>query len=75
MTSQTMATIISLVETAIAEEPAIAAALTNIFTKSAPTPADWQAERDAIMSETYKSLVPHSQLPPADGSGSTSPAQ
>jgi hypothetical protein len=56
-------TILSLVQFAINEEPAVEKALRNIFAKPEPTPADWQAEREAWKT-TYKDLVPNSQLPP-----------
>ena len=51
MTPALIATILSLVETAINQEPAIAAALKDIFSKADPTPADWAAVRAAVLAE------------------------
>lgn len=56
-------TILSLVEWAIQEEPAVAASLKNIFSKPDPTPADWAAER-AQWQQSYRDLVPDTKLPP-----------
>ena len=41
--------VISLVEEAIKEEPAIESALRSIFSKPDPTATDWKAERDALI--------------------------
>lgn len=61
-------TILSLIQFAIQEEPKVAASLHNIFSKGPePTPADWQAERDAVAKLKYEDLVPDTKLPP-DGS-------
>jgi len=57
-----------VVTLAVKEEPAVAASLQKIFSKPNPTPADWQAERDSIASETYEKLVPNTKLPPDSSS-------
>lgn len=57
-----IATILSLIEFAINEEPKVATAIKNVITKTDPTPADWQAERDAWAADDYNTLVPDSQL-------------
>ena len=59
-----LGTILSLVQFAIQEEPAIADALKNIFTKADPTPADWDAERAAWIADSYGNLVRSTQLTP-----------
>ena len=53
-----IATILSLVQFAIQEEPAIQTALTNVFTKGAK-PEDWQAEHDRIAALNFDTLVPN----------------
>jgi hypothetical protein len=58
------ATILSLIEFAIKEEPQVEASLRKVFSKPNPTPEDWQAERDAIAAESYRKLVPNTNLPP-----------
>jgi hypothetical protein len=65
MTPAAIALIISLVEEAVKEEPAIQADIVNIFTKSNPTPADWEALRAKVLAKGYGDYVPASQLPPA----------
>jgi hypothetical protein len=47
-----IAAVLSLVEEAISQEPAIAAALQNIFSKPNPTPEDWAAVRAAVLAAT-----------------------
>jgi hypothetical protein len=58
------ATILSLVQFCIQEEPKVAASLKNLFGKGDPTPADWDAEITATRALDFKTLVPDSQLPP-----------
>ena len=58
MTPATLALIIGLVEEAIKIEPAIAAELQTIFSKKDPTPADWLALKDKVMSQTFDGLAP-----------------
>jgi hypothetical protein len=62
MNTALAAAILALVETAIEQEPKIQESLKSIFAKSNPTPADWQAERNALASEPYETVVPHTQL-------------
>jgi hypothetical protein len=50
------------IEEAIKEEPAIAAALKDIFTKADPTAADWAALRARIAAKDYADYVPDSAL-------------
>lgn len=69
MNPQLILGILALVEQAAQDEPKIAAALKNIFSKPEPTPADWQAERASIAALSYQTLVPNSDLPPAPAAG------
>lgn len=57
-------TILTLVEFAIQEEPKVQAALTSIFSKANPTPADWQALRAQYAAMSYDATVTNSQIPP-----------
>lgn len=66
MTPTTIALILQLVEAAIAEEPAIAADLQNLFTGAPPTPAQWAALRASVASETYGEFVKDTALPPGE---------
>ena len=59
--------IISLVQEAITLEPAIAAEFQVMFSNQNPTPADWEALRQKVLSKTYANYVPASALP-ASGS-------
>ncbi len=68
------ATILSLVEFAIKEEPLVEQSLRRIFTKSAPTADDWQTERDSIAAMSYRQLVPNTQLPPDSGANPVPPS-
>jgi hypothetical protein len=63
MNPATLSLIISLVEEAIKVEPSVQAALTSIFTKANPTPADWEALHAAVLANDYSSYVPDSGLP------------
>jgi hypothetical protein len=62
--------IISLVQEAIALEPSIVTDLQALFSNPSPTPADWEALRQKVLSKSYSSYVPASALP----AGSTAPA-
>jgi hypothetical protein len=55
--------IVSLVQEAIALEPSILTDLQTLFANPAPTPADWEALRQTVLSKTYGSYVPASALP------------
>lgn len=59
-----ISTILTLVEFAIGEEPKVATALQEIFSKSNPTAADWQALRQKVSAMNYDTAVTNSQLPP-----------
>lgn len=59
-----VATIISIIEFAIEEEPTVATALQEIFTKSDPTSADWAALRAKYAAMDYDKTVTNSQIPP-----------
>ena len=67
MSPAAIALIISLVEEAIKDYPAIAADLTAIFSKPNPTPDDWNALRAKVLGETFEALAPAAaaNLPPA----------
>jgi hypothetical protein len=62
MNPATLALIIGLVEEAIKYEPAIAAEIQSIFSKPNPTPADWLALREKVLSESFASLAPDAPL-------------
>jgi len=70
MTPAAISLIISLVEEAIKEYPAIAADLTSIFSKSNPTPDDWNLLRAKVLVKSYADYVPASAIP----AGGISPA-
>lgn len=63
MNPAAIAAIISLVETIIQEEPAIAADLQKLFAKGVPTPDDFASLRALVEAETYGEFVPASDLP------------
>lgn len=50
--------ILQAIELFAKESPEIMAALKRLFTKSDPTPQDWQAERQVIEDMNYDKLVP-----------------
>jgi hypothetical protein len=58
------ATVLSIIEFGIAQEPKVADSLKTLFGKGDPTPEDWDAERTRVSALTYENLVPDSQLPP-----------
>lgn len=62
MSPATLALIIQLVEAAITEAPQVYSELQNIFSKSNPTPADWQALRSKVLGESFQSLAPDAPL-------------
>ncbi len=51
-----------VIEEAIKYEPAIAAAIRDLFVKTDPTPEDWQALR-AKVGKGYRDYVPATALP------------
>lgn len=63
MTPAAISLIISLVEEAIKEEPAIAAELQSIFSKPNPTPDDWNLLRAKMLVKSYADYVPQSAIP------------
>jgi hypothetical protein len=63
MTPAILALIISLVEEAIKDTPELITSFKVIFSTSNPTPADWEALRNAIKSEDYSYFVPNSNIP------------
>jgi hypothetical protein len=69
MTPEALSLVFFILEEAIKEEPAIAAALKDLFSKADPTPADWAALRLKVASKSYEDYVPESALtlplPPA----------
>jgi hypothetical protein len=60
-----LAALIGLIEQAITQEPKIAAALHDIFSKPNPTPDDWTALRAQVLAKGYDDYVPGSNSPPA----------
>jgi hypothetical protein len=56
-------TILSLLQFAIQEEPAVADSLRNLFGKGNPVVADWDAEIARVQALNFKQLVPNSDLP------------
>src|ERR1700690_2995156 len=69
MPPETLSLVFFILEEAIKEEPAIATALKNLFSKSDPTPDDWAALRAKVAAKSYEDYVPQSALtlplPPA----------
>lgn len=59
----TIGAILTLIEQAIAAEPAIAADFKALFASGNPTPADFAALRATVAAESYGSFVPASALP------------
>jgi hypothetical protein len=56
------------VEFLVKEAPEVAAELKSLFSKTEPTPADWNALRARVLAKSYEQLVPNSALnavPPA----------
>lgn len=62
MSPATIIIITTLVQQLITEAPAVYAELQTIFSKPNPTPADWEALRTKIGSETFQSLAPDAKL-------------
>lgn len=54
------------IEEAIKAEPAIAAAIQQMFSKGIPTAADWANLRAGVATKTYGAYVPASELPPSE---------
>ncbi|MDE3068614.1 MAG: hypothetical protein KGJ60_13850 [Verrucomicrobiota bacterium] len=63
MTPTLLTLVVSLVEEAVKIAPAAAADFQAIFSKSNPTPADWEALRAKVQSKGYFDYVPDSDLP------------
>jgi len=59
-----IATIITLVQWAVEEEPKVQAALQDILTKKDPTVDDWNALKSKYAAMQYSTLVPNSEIPP-----------
>lgn len=62
MNPAAIAAIVTLVELAIREEPAIATELKAIFAKQNPTPADWADLRAKIYGASFATLAPDVKL-------------
>jgi len=58
-----LALVVSLIEEAVKVAPEVAAELKNIFSVSNPSPADWEALRQKVLSKNYANYVPASALP------------
>ncbi len=58
--------IITLLELAIREEPAIAADLQKLFANGTPDAAAFASFRANVEAETYGEFVPNSDLPPSE---------
>ena len=54
-----------VIEEAIKEEPAIAAAIRDMFSKGDPIPDDWKALRAKVAAKKYSDYVPATILPAA----------
>jgi hypothetical protein len=52
-----------IIEEAIKEEPAIAAAIQNLLEKPDPGPEDWAELRARVLTKSYADYVPQSALP------------
>lgn len=50
----------------IKNAPGLYAAFSTLFSKAAPTDADWDDLRVKILSKTYKDYVPTTQLPDSE---------
>ncbi|HEV2210090.1 MAG TPA: hypothetical protein VG167_15020 [Verrucomicrobiae bacterium] len=53
-----------VIEEAITNEPAIAAAISKLFSKGIPTAQDWTDLRASVASGDYKAYVPDTALTP-----------
>ncbi len=62
MSPALLALIVQLVQLAIQEEPAIQAEITALLNKNNPTPADWEALRAKVLSESFGALAPDAKL-------------
>lgn len=62
MSPATLALILSLIEEAVKEAPAVVTELQSIFSNPNPTPADWENLRATVLAKTYKDYVPATQL-------------
>lgn len=62
MNPSTIGLVVSLLEEAIKEEPAIVAEFQSIFSKPNPTPDDWAALRAKVLAKNYADYVPASAL-------------
>ena len=65
MTPAAAALAIQVIQLAIQNEPAIASELTALFANGTPTPDQFATAIANIQSETYRSFVPNSDLPPS----------
>jgi hypothetical protein len=63
MSPQLIALVISLVEEAIKDTPALVEDLKAIFSNPNPSPADWEALRAKVLAKSYADYVPASALP------------
>lgn len=69
MSPALIALLFSLVEEAIKIQPALAAEITALFAKGAPTPDDWIALRAKVLGESFADLAPDAAAnlkPPTD---------
>ena len=64
MSPALIAVIVQLIQVAIEEAPQLIADLQAIFSNPNPTPADWEALRQKVLSVSYSDYVPASALPP-----------
>jgi hypothetical protein len=62
MPPQALALALFLIEEGIKEEPALAADLRDLFNKTDPTAADWDALHAKVAAKTYRDYVPATAL-------------
>lgn len=76
MTPAVIALILSLIEEATKDAPALVADIQAIFAKENPTPADWEALRAKVLGKSYEDYVPQTALPATVASqpGASQPA-
>lgn len=66
MNNQILALAIFGLQELIKQAPGLWSAFAELFSKSNPTDADWDALRLKILSKSYKDYVPTTQLPDSE---------
>lgn len=62
MAPQALSLALFVLQEAIKFAPELYLELSALFNKPDPTPADWDALRARVLAQSYKDLVPNSQL-------------